>query len=335
MVQGLLQVPETTAGYCGGREMVKKLLRLFGIDDGGTEAGSTADTRDAYYREQILHLSRTIDAVDAFYRHEINHLKSELAAHKDGQAQCADVEAQLGQLSSACIEMAGFTQPPPKHLQQRVVGGYDKAFLASGYRLAGDVETILQSHGKSLGECQRVFEWGCGCGRSLRAMKNLHPHLELFGTDIDAEAITWLQQHYAAIAQFKTNDHEPPIAFADRSFDLIYAVSVFTHLPEEMQFRWLADLARLLQPGGIALLSVHGESHHHKQSSQAQQILEDRGFYYDTGAHRTDGLPEFYLNTYHTAEYIKREWSSYFTIREIVPLGFEGHQDVVVASAKS
>jgi len=317
--------------------MVKKLLRLFGITDGGPDASSVADTRDAYYREQILHLSRTIDAVDAFYRHEINYLKNGLAEHNhpECQAQFADVEAQLGQLSSALSELPGFSQPPPKHLQKRVVGGYEKAFLDSGYMLAGNVDTILRRHGKSLGECQRVFEWGCGCGRSLRAMKNLHPHLELFGTDIDAEAITWLQQHYASIAQFKTNDFDPPIAFDDQSFDLIYAVSVFTHLPEEMQFRWLEDLARLLQPGGVALLSVHGETHHPKQSPKVRKILQDRGFYYDTEAHVTDGLPEFYLNTYHTGEYIKREWNTYLNVLEIIPLGFEDHQDVVVVSAKS
>ncbi len=191
--------------------MVKKLLRLFGKN--AAETSTIADTRDAYYRKEIFHLSKTIDAIDAFYRHEINHLKSELAAHNhpDVQAQFADVEAQFGQLSSVLTELTGFTQPPPKHLQKRVVGGYDKAFIASGYRLAGDVETILQSHGKSLGGCQRVFEWGCGCGRSLRAMKNLHPHLQLFGTDIDAEAITWLQQHYAAIAQFTTIDPGSPM----------------------------------------------------------------------------------------------------------------------------
>ena len=43
---------------------------------------------------------------------------------------------------------------------------------------------------------------------------------------------------------------------ADASFDLVYAYSVFTHLPEHVQDHWLAEIARTLKPGGILIATV-------------------------------------------------------------------------------
>jgi len=53
---------------------------------------------------------------------------------------------------------------------------------------------------------------------------------------------------------------QPPLPFPDNSFDLIYAVSVFTHLSEEHQRTWLPELRRVLRPGGrLLLVDIGGE----------------------------------------------------------------------------
>ncbi len=44
----------------------------------------------------------------------------------------------------------------------------------------------------------------------------------------------------------------------DGSFDLIWAVSVFTHLAETWS-AWLLELHRVLKPGGILLATFMGE----------------------------------------------------------------------------
>ena len=51
---------------------------------------------------------------------------------------------------------------------------------------------------------------------------------------------------------------EPPLPFATESFDLVYSISVFSHLDEQLGDAWLAEVARVFVPGGVALLSVHG-----------------------------------------------------------------------------
>lgn len=241
-----------------------------------------------------------------------------------------DIEIALYQMNFALKEVPEFMPMPSKDLQIRVVGGYNADFLESGYYIVKEIDDILHKHGTALADRKTVLEWGCGCGRSLRPLKRVHPHLNLYGTDIDPEAIGWLQENYKSIADFKTNDPYPPMDYPDNKFDLIYSVSVFTHLPEDMQFAWLEDLMRLLQPGGIGLFSIHGPNHY----GTFKERIEEAGFYYNDVGALTDGLPEFYRQSFHTADYINREWVKYFEILDIVTLGFGNHQDVVVVRKK-
>ena len=57
-----------------------------------------------------------------------------------------------------------------------------------------------------------------------------------------------------------TNKSNPPTDYPDLYFDIIYAISVFTHLNEDMQGRWLKELIRITAPGGHIIITVHGSS---------------------------------------------------------------------------
>jgi predicted SAM-dependent methyltransferase len=50
----------------------------------------------------------------------------------------------------------------------------------------------------------------------------------------------------------------PPTKYPAGKFDFIYALSVFTHLPELDQLAWMDEFHRILRPGGYLLLSLHG-----------------------------------------------------------------------------
>ena len=57
-------------------------------------------------------------------------------------------------------------------------------------------------------------------------------------------------------------------------------MSVFTHLPEEMQFKWLDDLFRITKPGGYAIMTFHGEPHYAALPPRAREKLDAHGFFY-------------------------------------------------------
>ena len=105
---------------------------------------------------------------------------------------------------------------------------------------------------------KRVLDFGCGAGRVLRHFLSEAEQAELWGCDIDAASIDWLQVHLVPPLRVFVNSEWPPIPHPDGSFDLIWAASVFTHLASSWS-AWLLELHRALAPSGLLLVSFIGE----------------------------------------------------------------------------
>jgi ubiquinone/menaquinone biosynthesis C-methylase UbiE len=126
----------------------------------------------------------------------------------------------------------------------------------------------------------------------------------------------------------------PPLQFGDESFDFVYCISVFTHLPEEMQFAWLEELKRVTRRGAYLVLSTHGKELFVAFPKEAKKRFRAAGFYYCIGD-GTEGLPAFYQTSYHTEDYIHRQWGKVFDIVKIVKKGIANHQDLVICRRRN
>jgi SAM-dependent methyltransferase len=245
-----------------------------------------------------------------------------------------DLEILVKQMQSIFKLEGDVPPPPPKHLQIRVVGSYVPGFIESGFtQIYPALSRVLQTVGKELGDFQFILDWGCGCGRAIRALAKLVPNSKLYGTDIDGEAIEWLKQNYFKFAEFSVAPHFPPTPYKDHTFDLIIGISVLTHLPEEMQFQWLKELNRITKPSGYVILTTHGEKHYKGLDASIVDIMNKKGFFYfDAGFNygKSISLPEFYQTAFHSHAYIYREWKTYFNIIDIQTLGMDNHQDTIL-----
>jgi SAM-dependent methyltransferase len=150
----------------------------------------------------------------------------------------------------------GLPVPPPA-LVVRVAGTADPSwFLESGRLGAASIRDALERDGTSIEELHAILDFGCGCGRVTRRWAGLRG-VAVYGSDRDDRAIDWSRRNLP-FAEFETNGLAPPLVFDDASFDLVYALSVLTHLPEELQRLWLRELHRVLRPGGRLLFTTHG-----------------------------------------------------------------------------
>jgi SAM-dependent methyltransferase len=52
--------------------------------------------------------------------------------------------------------------------------------------------------------------------------------------------------------------HPPPLTYAEDQFDVLYSVSVFSHLHPDTHAQWLKELSRVVNPGGYAFLTIEG-----------------------------------------------------------------------------
>ena len=191
-----------------------------------------------------------------------------------------------------------------------------------------------------------VLELGCATGRVLRHLLCHETGIDLWGTDINQRHVEWIRRFLPSSVRTFQNSILPHLPLEDNSFSLVYAFSVFTHI-DAFELAWIAELRRLLRPGGMAYLSVHTE---HTWNS----IGPNHNLYHDLlimkdYIHECKVGPELFqfpmprdrmvlswhtvaVNNailFHSTDYIRNTWGRFL---DIVEIKLEGHeyQDVVV-----
>jgi SAM-dependent methyltransferase len=230
---------------------------------------------------------------------------------------------------------------PGDDLRWRVAGHPDDVwFWKSGGMSVANIGTMLSIIGTSFADYPRALEFGCGCGRILLHMKEIAEKTELYGVDIDAEAIKWAQGHIPWV-KCSVNNGLPPLDFPDGHFDLIFNQSVFTHLDETYQDAWLAELVRVTKPGSALVLSVSGEHPFAELLKANWDGTAD--FAKLVEQYRTKGIvfieddswdggpfPDFYHSTFHAPWYVFEHWSKFFDIKAYVTRGSLDFQDYLL-----
>ncbi len=151
------------------------------------------------------------------------------------------------------------TPIPPPRLIFEVVHNYNiEAFVAGGNERATTIDNVLSECGFSLRDCRSVLDFGCGCGRVIRHIRD-RTDADLYGSDLNPRLIRWCQENLD-FGQFSCNELAPPLNYPEEKFDLVYCISVLTHLDEDLQDRWLAEFQRILASGGALLVTTHGDS---------------------------------------------------------------------------
>ena len=215
---------------------------------------------------------------------------------------------------------------PPSRLRIRVAGTPDLDWFLEGGRLAE--ETLRQAvarAGTSLEDMSSVLDFGCGCGRVMRRLAGLPG--EVRGSDFDATAVAWCRRNLP-FATFVQNELEPPLPFADGEHDLVYAFSVLTHLPVPIQHAWVDELARVVRPGGLLLLSTHGDRYLDRLTAHERAAFE-RG----EVVVRYEGVAGTNLcTTFHPPAYVRDRLGADLELVDELPEGARGnpHQDLFV-----
>lgn len=113
-----------------------------------------------------------------------------------------------------------------------------------------------------------VFDFGCGCGRIARKLLQQKPRPKRYlGIDLHSGMINWCKQnlshddrkfeflhHDIFNAGFNPDPRKPKfldLPASDRSFSLILAWSVFTHLTQSQAEHYLGETSRILSADGI------------------------------------------------------------------------------------
>jgi SAM-dependent methyltransferase len=153
-------------------------------------------------------------------------------------------------------ENPDFVAPPIAYVYE-VTGRVSlRAFARDGKAACEALTALLDAHGPP-SPARRVLDWGAGPARVARWWPVLRPGVEIHAGDPWAEAMDWGARALPAV-RFHRLPALPPTELAAESFDLVYGISILTHLSLPAQRAWLLELARLLRPGGLLALTLQG-----------------------------------------------------------------------------
>ena len=78
---------------------------------------------------------------------------------------------------------------------------------------------------------KRIIDIGCGYGRYLKAIKNEYPEIELVGTDISKNQISFARKYLSDESITLQVNDTSKLNFKDNYFDLAYTYSLWAHIP--------------------------------------------------------------------------------------------------------
>ncbi len=158
-----------------------------------------------------------------------------------------------------------------------------------------------------------VLDFGCGAGRTLRHFVDV-PNAEFWGADIDAASIDWAKQNLSPM-RFVLNTEIPPSPLSASAFDLVYAISVFSHLSDHWA-SWLLDIHRVLKPGGLLIATFMGEGMIERIAGEPWDDNKIGMACYVPGTGWDGGGPMVLLSPW----WIEEHWGRLFHIDRVLPL---------------
>jgi SAM-dependent methyltransferase len=221
---------------------------------------------------------------------------------------------------------------PPDDLMFRVSGDpRPETYLAVGKMCFSSLEEAALRVGRPLDSFQTILDFGCGCGRVLRWWPSTEQQ-RVHGTDIDASAIQWCVDNLPRV-EFRRNAEVPPSFYQAETFDLIFSISVFSHLRQDYLDQWASELSRISAPGCILILTLHGARLLAAPMARAVHEVVPSGSKFQKTDFWKGHFPSWYGNLYFTEEGAREAFGEYFDVVEFIPGGMAGHQDVIILRA--
>ncbi len=141
---------------------------------------------------------------------------------------------------------------------------------------------------------------------------------------MDRRQIAWAARHLSG--RFVTIAPSPPTPLASSAFDVVFSISVFTHLDRDAEGDWLEELRRLLRPGGLLIATTHAPAIGLATPGIPKDELDrlaSEGFLF-----RKSPGPFNEQAAFHSERYLASVWGRRFEPRGLLPAALGGFQDI-------
>lgn len=188
-----------------------------------------------------------------------------------------------------------------------------------------------------------ILDFGCSTGRVIRNLRAAYD-FNAYGCDPRAESIDFNKENFSNVNWFVSNEAPPLQAHANYTYDLIFAISVWSHFSPQMALAWFEEFHGQMNKGGKIIITTHGSRsvfHFHKKLQKMDEIkakerlekLRENGFHYMPYPSGSD-----LDNSHWGMAFISRAWltenlSDKWRIKDYLPGMAMENQDVYVIEA--
>lgn len=197
-------------------------------------------------------------------------------------------------------------------------------YLADGWRTLSELLLLLESAGRPLSQLPQVLEFASGHGRFTRHLVKAIGPQRLTVSDIVPDAVEFSTATFGVRGFLSGSD--PQAVQWPQAYDLVFVLSLFSHLPERTWGAWLQRLYESLAPGGLLVFSTHGTD----AAARAGVALDARGFFFAPSSESTAIAAQDYGTTFTAPGFVQAQIAEHIGPARLaghVPLHFWNHQD--------
>ena len=221
----------------------------------------------------------------------------------------------------------------------------DEWFWLSGLRDYLTAQALLSEHGRPV---DRLLEIGASTGRVSRHFAIQAALSEVWVSDLNHRSMRWQAEHMPPNILPLTVPSLPGLPIPDSYLDAVTAWSVFTHI-DTFETAHLAELRRVLRPGGIALLTAHTEETWAglaDEATKAHRMIEiirqnepeadfTQPLRKGRSAYRHSQIGPYRGLVFHSTCHIHQVWGRFFEVVEVLPRAHAAQTIVVLRKPES
>lgn len=196
-------------------------------------------------------------------------------------------------------------------------------YLADGWRTLAELLLLFERLDRKLSRPGRFLEFASGFGRLTRHLVKIVPSGNLHVSDVLPGSVDFLVEQFGVEGFYSAS--QPGSADWPGSYDVIFVLSLFSHLPRTTWDAWLREIYSHVAPGGVLIFSTHGET----SARTLGVTLPQDGFAFHPSSESKELPGEQYGSTFTSAAFVRAAIASNLDCAAVigVPAHFWGNQD--------
>jgi SAM-dependent methyltransferase len=132
-----------------------------------------------------------------------------------------------------------------------------REYLADGWRTLSELLLVMEAVDRPLSKARSMLEFAAGFGRFTRHLARVLPG-RLTVADLQPGSVEFLRQQFGV--QGFASKTDPAALEIPGRYEIVFVLSMFTHLPPRMWAPWMRTLFSAVEPGGHLVFTVHHEA---------------------------------------------------------------------------